>query len=585
MTDCTRRPPSRTPALRALAAACLLVATVAAPARADGPAAPAPAGEGVPATPAALAALSARLAPVDVAVDLGALPASERTVLARLVEASRIVDALFIRQRAPGNDATLAALAADESPLGRARLDYFVANKGPWSMLDQDRPFLPGIGEKPPAGNFYPPDASRDDVARWFESLPEDRRAAATGFFTTIRRSSAGGFTAVPYSLEYQPELARMAALLRDAAKATVQPSLRRFLEARADAFASNDYYASDVAWMDLDATIEPTIGPYEVYEDLWFNYKAAFESFVTVVDAGESAKLARFSRELQWLEDHLPIDPKYRRAKLGGYSPIRVVNVLFSAGDGNRGVQTAAFNLPNDERVVAEKGSKRVLLKNFQQAKFDRVLMPIAGIALAPADRAQVAFEPFFTHILMHELMHGLGPQTITVGGRQTTVRQELKNLSGVLEEAKADVSGLWALQQLIDRGVLPKADERATYVTFLASTFRTLRFGMTEAHARGMALQVNWYLDHGGVRVAPDGTFAVDFPRMKAAVAGLTREIMTVQATGDYAKAKSWMARDVAIRPEVQRVIDRLGGVPVDIRPRFVTAEALVADADRRH
>ncbi len=184
-----------------------------------------------------------------------------------------------------------------------------------------------------------------------------------------------------------------------------------------------------------------------------------------------------------------------------------------------------------------------------------------------------------------MHELMHGLGPQTITVGGRQTTVRQELKDLSGVLEEATADVSGLWALQKLIDRGVLPKADERATYVTFLASTFRTLRFGMTEAHARGMALQVNWYLDHGGVRVASDGTFAVDFPRMKAAVAGLTREIMTVQATGDYAKAKSWMARDVAIRPEVQRVIDRLGGVPVDIRPRFVTAEALVADADRRH
>ena len=304
--------------------------------------------------------------------------------------------------------------------------------------------------------------------------------------------------------------------LLREAAEATTQPTLKAFLEKRARAFLTNDYYDSDMAWMDLNATIEPTIGPYEVYEDEWFNFKAAFEAFITVTDDAESAKLARFSGELQALEDQLPIDPKHRR-KLGGYSPIRVVNVVFTSGDANRGVQTAAFNLPNDERVVAAKGSKRVMLKNMQEAKFTKVLRPIAQHALVPAEQGLVAFDPFFTHILMHELMHGLGPQTINVGGRETTVRAELKELNGTLEEAKADVSGLWALQQLIDRGVLPKDQEKSLYVTFLASTFRTLRFGVTEAHAKGMALQINWLLDKGAFTVNADGRFSVDFAKVR--------------------------------------------------------------------
>lgn len=530
---------------------------------------------------AALRAATARFAPVDVVVDLEPLPESERFALARLVEASRIVDALYLRQVAPGNDAWLQALAADRSPLGAARLDYFLINKGPWSRLDGNRPFLPGVGAKPGEAAFYPAGSTRAELERWFASLPEAQRADATGFYTTVRRAPGGGFVAVPYSLEYQADLARAAALLREAAAATKQPSLRRFLELRAQAFLSNDYYASDVAWMQLEGTIEPTIGPYEVYEDDWFNYKAAFESFVTVVDADESAKLARFSRELQSLEDRLPIDPKYRRAKLGGLAPISVVNVLYAAGDGNHDIQTAAYNLPNDERVVAQMGSKRVLLRNFQQAKFEQVLRPTAARTLAPADRALVAFEPFFTHILMHELMHGLGPQTIRVGGRESTVRQELKETNGALEEAKADVAGLWALQQLVDRGVLPKAQERAYYVTLLASAFRTLRFGLNDAHAKGMALQLNWLLDRRAVRIAADGTYALDFARVRAAVAGLTGEIMTVQATGDYAKARAWLARDAVIRPEVQRALDGLADVPVDVRPRFVTAEKLLADS----
>ncbi|HQX46825.1 MAG TPA: hypothetical protein PLC64_14535 [Steroidobacteraceae bacterium] len=525
-----------------------------------------------------LKAMTARFAPVEIRVDLASLPENERAALAYLVEASRIVDALFLRQRSPAVPAQLLALADDNSPLGRARLAYFVLNKGPWSELDHDAPFIAGAAPKPGGANFYPLDATREEIDAWIRTLSDTDRLAATGFFTTIRRTPEGKLTTVPYSMEYQGQLGELARLLREAAAATKQPTLKSFLEKRAAAFFSNDYYASDIAWMELDATIEPTIGPYEVYEDEWFNYKAAFEAFITVTDAGETAQLARFGKELQGLEDHLPIDRKYRRAKLGGLAPIRVVNVVVSAGDGNHGIQTAAFNLPNDERVVAEKGSKRVMLRNFQQAKFEKVLLPIAGIALPAEDRALVQFEPFFTHILMHELMHGLGPQTITVDGRATTVRQELKELNGTLEEAKADISGLWALQQLMDKGVIDKRGERGMYVTFLASSFRTLRFGLNESHAKGMALQVNYLLDHGAVRIGEDGRFSLDLAKTKKAVTGLTHDIMTLQARGDYAGVKALLDKMVVIRPEVQRVLDQLEGVPIDIAPRFVTADALL-------
>jgi hypothetical protein len=526
---------------------------------------------------AALKSMEARFAPVDVRVDVSYLPAEERGALVRLIEASRYIDSLFMQQRSPGNVATLMQLQSDDSPLGRARLSYFMLNKGPWSELDEDRLFVPGAGAKPPGGNFYPAGSTREEVDTWMKSLQGAQQTAATGFFTTIRRTPEGKLTTVPYSLEYQGELAEMARLLREAAALTKQPTLKSFLEKRAAAFVSNDYYASDVAWMELDASIEPTIGPYEVYEDEWFNFKAAFESFIALTDREATGKLERFSGQLQDLENNLPIDPKFRRAKLGGYSPIRVVNVVFAAGDGNHGVQTAAFNLPNDERVVAEKGSKRVLLKNFQQAKFEQVLVPIAKQALAAGDQSAVAFDSFFTHILMHELMHGLGPQTIKVGGRDTTVRQELKELNGPLEEAKADISGLWALQHLMDKGVIDKKQERSMYVTFLASTFRTLRFGLNAAHAKGMTLQVNYLLDHGAIRIDKDGLFSLDLAKTKKAVAGLTRDIMTLQAHGDYAGVKQLFDRMIVIRPQVQHVIDRLAGVPVDIAPKFVTAAEL--------
>ncbi|MGB8694685.1 MAG: hypothetical protein WCD08_14360 [Steroidobacteraceae bacterium] len=526
---------------------------------------------------ARLQAMSARFAPVDIRVDLSGLPENERQALVHLVRAARITDALFLRQVWAGNEALLLNLMEDKTPLGQARLNAFLINKGPWSRLDLDAPFIPGIGEKPDAANFYPAGAAKAEVEAWLAGLAPAERAPATGFFTTIRRDASGAFTSVPYSLEYQGELGEMAQELRAAATATTQPTLQAFLESRAAALFSNDYYASDVAWMKLDSSIEPTVGPYEVYEDEWFNFKAAFEAFITVRDDAETAKLTRFNRELQGLEDQLPIDARYRRAKLGGMAPLRVVNVVFAAGDGNRGVQTAAYNLPNDERIVNEMGSKRIMLKNFQQAKFDQALLPISILALTPADQPYVSFDAFFTHILMHEVMHGLGPQSTGPGGTGGGVRQAIKELYSTVEEAKADVSGLWALQKLMDKGVLNKADERAMYTTFLASSFRTLRFGMTEAHAKGMALQVNYLLDAGGFRVNASGTFSVDLRKAKQGVIGLTRELMTLEATGDYAGAKRLLDRLVVIRPEVQAVLDRLGKVPVDIRPRFITAENL--------
>jgi hypothetical protein len=524
-----------------------------------------------------LEAMAARFAPVDIRVDISALPEGEQKALASLIKAARITDALFMRQMWAGNEAMLLRLMEDDTPLGRARLDYFLINRGPWSRLDDNAVFVPGAPTKPEAANFYPAGATKAEVESWLGGLAQADRAAATGFFTTIRRDTAGKLQAVPYSLEYQGELAEMARHLRDAASATSAPTLKAFLESRAEALASNDYYASDVAWMKLDAAVEPTIGPYEVYEDAWFNYKAAFEAFITVRDDAETAKLERFGQELQWIEDRLPIDGSFRRKKLGGLAPMRVVNVVFSAGDGNHDVQTAAYNLPNDERIVAEMGSKRMMLKNYQQAKFDNTLVPISKVALAAEDQSHVDFDAFFTHILMHEVMHGLGPTNTGAQGSGGGVRPALKELYSTIEEAKADISGLWALQKLMDKGVIDRAGERRMYTTFLASAFRTLRFGMDDAHARGMALQVNWLLDAGAYRVGADGTFSVDPRKARKAVEGLTRELLTIEANGDYDGGKRLLERLVVLRPEVQAVMGRLEGVAVDIRPRFVTADEL--------
>jgi hypothetical protein len=520
----------------------------------------------------------ARFAPTEIAADISSLPPNERQALTHMIQAAQVMDALFLEQVWAGNEAMLLDLLRDDSEAGRTRLHYFLINKGPWSRLDHNEPFIAAAPAKPAAANYYPAGATKEDVDAWMQSLPATERARATGFFTLIRRGSDGAFTAEPYSTAYQGELAIAAMHLREAAQLTTQPTLKAYLESRAAAFLSNDYYDSDVKWMELDASIEPTIGPYEVYEDEWFNYKAAFEAFITVKDRAESEKLQRFAGALQDIENNLPIDPKYRNPTLGALAPIAVVNTVFSAGDANRGVQTAAFNLPNDERVIREKGSKRVMLKNNQEAKFTKVLVPISKVALAAGDQPHVAFEAFFTHILMHELMHGLGPHDLTVAGRTTTVRQELRDTYSAIEEAKADISGLWALQYLIDKGQLDQSLQQTMYTTFLASAFRSIRFGINEAHGRGQVIQLNYLLDQGGFTVNDDGTFAVDAGKIRDGVSALTREIMTLQAEGSYDKARALIERLGVMRPETQRVLDRLTEVPVDIEPNFTTAQQLL-------
>jgi hypothetical protein len=531
---------------------------------------------------ATLERMAARFAPTEITADVSKLAPADRRVLAKLVDASKIIDALFLRQVWAGNEALLLDLVKDQSPEGRARLHYFVINKGPWSRLDHNEPFVPGAPPKPEGAAYYP-DAPKADIEKWFGSLPEAERARAIGFFTVVRRGADGRFMLVPYNVEYQGELTRAAALLREAAATTNEPTLKAFLTKRADAFLSNDYYDSDLAWMELKGAIEPTIGPYEVYEDELFNYKAGFESYITIQDEAESAKLQKFGGELQDIENHLPIDPAARNAKLGALAPIVVVNEIFAAGDGNRAVQTAAFNLPNDDRVIREKGSKRVMLKNVQDAKFAKTLVPISKVVLAPGDRNDLSFDAFFTHIVVHELMHGLGPHNITVGGRQTTVRQELKETYSFLEEAKADISALFAIQHMINKGVLPKSLERPLYTTYLASAFRSIRFGIAEAHGKGIAVQLNYLLDAGAFAARPDGTFGVNASAIKEGVTALTRDIMTIEAQGDYAKAKALGDRLGVVRPPVQKALDKLAAVPVDIEPRFTTAEQLVAETNR--
>ncbi len=525
----------------------------------------------------------ARFAPVDMTADTAGLPDNEARALANILRAARLMDGLFLEQVWAGNPSLLTRLAADGTPEGRARLHYFLINKGPWSSLDHNALFVGpdgaefGTPAKPEQANFYPADATKQEVETWFETLPAAERATATGFFSVIRRDSAGKLIAVPYNIAYQNVLMEAAAYLRAAAAQTAQPTLKTFLELRAQAFLSNDYYASDMAWMELDASIEPTIGPYETYEDGWFGYKAGFEAFVTLRDDAETKRLSVFSSELQALENALPIDPKYRNPQLGALAPIRVVNEIFAGGDGNHAVQTAAFNLPNDDRVIKEKGSKRVMLKNVQEAKFKQVLVPISGIALAAADRAKVSFEAFFTHILMHEVMHGLGPHQVQPSG--TAVRIALKDIYSAIEEAKADISGLWALQQLANRNVVSEQIAQTMYTTFLASSFRSIRFGINEAHGKGIALQLNYLLDQGAFIVNADGTFSVVDAKIQQAVAGLTHDLMTLEATGDYAGGQALLAKMVVIRPEVQRVLDKLTHVPVDIEPNFVTAKQLVS------
>ena len=509
--------------------------------------------------------MSARFQPADIKADVSKLSPGDRQALVKLLNAAHILDQLYMKQLWSGNPAFYEKLSKDHTPEGKARLDYFWLNKGPWSDLDEHNAFLPGVPARKPLGaNFYPEDMKREEFEAW--------AGKDIGFFTVIRRdANSKQLTAVPYSREYGPELHKAGQLLKDAAALTTNASLKKFLTLRAAAFLNDNYYASDVAWMDLDSPIDVTIGPYETYTDELFGYKAAFEAYISIRDEVETQKLKFFAGRLQEIENNLPMDAKYRNSKIGAASPITVVNQIVATGDGAHGVMTAAYNLPNDERIVKERGTKQVLMKNVQEAKFAHVLVPISRHMLSPKDQEDLSFEWFFTHILAHELSHGIGPHD--------NVRQSLKDLYSALEEAKADVTGLFLLQYMFDHGQLAR-QERKLYSTYLASMFRSLRFGTVEAHGRGTALQLNYLMDHGGVRLGADGRFSIVWEKIAGVVRDLSHEILTIEAEGNYGAAKAMLDRLGVVRPQVAKAMEGLMDVPVDILPVNVTASANAPD-----
>lgn len=521
-------------------------------------------------TPARLAQLPRTV--VD--YDRSLLSDNEKQVVAKLIEASKHIDEIFWRQVSEQNPQWRAQLAdqAGDSALDRAGYDYFIANKGPWDRLDHEHPFI-GETKKPEGAAFYPADLTKEEFERYVAAHPEQKEALQ-GLFTVVRREGDKLVT-IPYSTYYREQLEPAAARIREAAALTADERLRTYLTKLADAFFKDNYRESDMAWMDLQGPIEVVIGPYEVYEDALFNYKAAFESFVTVVDKPETEKLAVYAQHLPAMEQNLPEPDQYKNPNRGSESPIRVVQEIYTAGDARRGVQTAAFNLPNDEVVREQKGSKKVLLKNVMDAKYRISGQPIAMRVLEPSLRNLLSFDAYFNHVLFHELSHGLGPGLITQpNGERVDVRFLLKDTYSAMEECKADVLGEWNVLYARDKGILTSFSEQQQWASYVGLMFRSMRFGVAEAHGRGVAVQWNWLRERGAITPAANGTFSVDFARMREGVRDLATELLVTQATGDYARAQRLLNKYGVSNAEIESVIARLKEIPVDLTPVFPAA-----------
>ena len=449
----------------------------------------------------------AKFSSTEITADLATLTDEEREVVRLLVEAAKPLDEIFLRQVWSGNVAMRTQVPGLTGPNADAARAYYGVMKGPFDRLEEHQPFI-GKTAKPIGAGFYPDDLTKEAYESYLKAHPAEE-TALRGLHTVVRREGER-LVAVPYSKAYAEWLGPAAAKLREAAAKTTNASLKKFLETRAAAFSSDDYYESDLAWMDLDSPVEVTIGPYETYEDGLIGYKAAFEAFVTVALPEESKALARYKERLPWLERNLPIPDEHKNLNRGTESPIRVVDSVYTSGDGNRGVQTIAFNLPNDERVREAKGSKKVLLRNIMRAKYDKILLPIAELVMPAAEVRKITFDAFFDEVLHHELSHGLGPGTITKNGKKTEVRLELKELFSPLEEAKADVMGVYNILGLIDRGSMPRPScADAIEPTYVAGLFRSARFGAHEAHGQGVVAQFNYLLEKGALSIDAEGRF----------------------------------------------------------------------------
>lgn len=512
----------------------------------------------------------AQFAEVNVRYDKSILSEKEKVVLQKLYEASKIIDDIFLEQVYYKNFEIKKTLETSKDPLDELKYKYFQIMFGPFDRLDHNKPFY-GNETKPLGANFYPVDMTKEEFENYVKANP-NKEKELTSEFTIVKREGKD-LVAVPYSVAYKNKLEKAAQLLNEAAEYAENESLKKYLKLRAKAFLTNDYYESDLAWMDLkDHKIEVVIGPYEVYEDEMFNYKAAFESFLTIVDPVETKKLEMFKNYLGFIEDNLPLPKEYKGYKRGGESPILVVQEVFGAGDNKSGVQTLAFNLPNDERVRQAKGSKKVMLKNMHEAKFEKLLLPIANLVLDNNEIPYVTFNAFFNHTLMHEISHGVGPGVITVNGKKTEVKKELKETYSKIEECKADVLGMFNNILMIDKGVYQKEFDKEIYTTFLAGIFRSVRFGISEAHGAGNAIIYNYLLEKGAYTYnEKTKKVSVNFDKINDAVKSLAELILTIQAKGDYKAAVDLVNKYGVESPSMKALRAKLASLPIDIKPIY--------------
>jgi hypothetical protein len=522
----------------------------------------------------------AQFMPQDLAPSLDHLSEGDRTALGHLVDAANVMDEIFMRQawaRNPEFEEKVNALRGARADAAR---EYFRIMYGPWDRLKSRETFL-GDVEHPKGAGYYPEDMSAEEFEAWIAAHPEDE-VAFRSLHTVVRRQG-DRLVAIPYSEYYREFLEQAATHLRAAADAATTPSLKTFLASRAEAFLSDDYYQSDMDWMDLDGDLEVVIGPYETYEDELFGYKAAFEAFLCVVDPNDSAALAKYKNELPWLERNLPIPDEHKNLDRGAESPIRVSDEVYAAGDTRAGVQTIAFNLPNDERVREAKGSKKVLLKNVMRAKYDAILVPIARLAIPANQLENVTFDAYFNFVLFHELSHGLGPGRILKDGKETEVRLELRDLYSTLEEAKADVMGMWALYELADKGVVDASIADNLASTVVPGLFRSARFGVTEAHGLGVVCQFSYLMEKGAMAATDDGRLAPVPEKWRDAVRDLCTDLTMLQANADYDAAKAWVDQYGQVPPIMRNILDSLSEIPVDVDPVYSRLGALGHQASR--
>jgi len=499
---------------------------------------------------------------VRLTADLSGLTSNERQMIPLLIEAAEAMDEIFWMQAYGDRDELLASIS-DEGLRRFAEINY-----GPWDRLDGNAPFVEGVGPKPKGANFYPHDMTQEEYEAAVAGDPA-KMAQFQSQYNVLRRDEQGELQIVSYSAAYPEPMALAAAKLREASALAEDPGLRGYLELRAEALLSDRYRESDVAWMDMkDNSLDIVVGPIETYEDQLFGYKAAAEAYVLIKDKEWSERLARYATFLPDLQKGLPVPDEYKRETPGTDSDLNAYDVVYYAGDCNAGSKTIAINLPNDEQVQLAKGTRRLQLKNAMRAKFDKILVPIAGELIAEDQRGHVTFDAFFANTMFHEVAHGLGIKN-TLSGR-STVRQALKEQSSALEEGKADILGLYMITWLDEHGELDGKDLKDNFVTFLGSVFRSIRFGASSAHGRANLARFNFFNEMGVFsRDDATGTYRVDFDRMEEAMNALSEKILRFQGDGDYEGVKAFMEEKGQIGTVLQGDLDRLAakGIPVDI------------------